>query len=90
MTDAPPEQHASEDPDREMQKRRAREQLDRLLDTLDDRRRAVFVLYEIEQLRMREVAEVLGEPLQTCYSRLHQARRDLKQAARHMEAGHGR
>jgi RNA polymerase sigma-70 factor, ECF subfamily len=51
-----------------------------LLAELDEDKRAVLVLYEIEGLTMREVAEVVGCPLQTAYSRLHAAR-DLLQVA---------
>jgi len=51
-----------------------------LLGELDDDKRAVLVLYEIEGLTMREVAEVIGCPLQTAYSRLHAARDLLKVA----------
>ena len=51
-----------------------------MLAELDEDKRSVLVLYEIEGLTMREVAEVVGCPLQTAYSRLHAAR-DLLQAA---------
>lgn len=51
-----------------------------LLDGLDEDKRVVLVLYEIEGLTMREVAEVVGCPLQTAYSRLHAAR-DLLRVA---------
>jgi RNA polymerase sigma-70 factor, ECF subfamily len=51
-----------------------------LLDTLDEDKRAVLVLYELEELTMREVAEVIGCPLQTAYSRLHAARDLLREA----------
>ncbi|MES1186159.1 MAG: RNA polymerase sigma factor [Myxococcales bacterium] len=51
-----------------------------LLAELDDDKRAVLVLYEIEGLTMREVADVVGCPLQTAYSRLHAAR-DLLRVA---------
>lgn len=51
-----------------------------LLGELDDDKRAVLVLYEIEGLTMREVAEVIGCPLQTAYSRLHAARDLLRDA----------
>jgi RNA polymerase sigma-70 factor (ECF subfamily) len=40
----------------------------------------VFVLYELEELPMIEVAEAVGCPLQTAYSRLHAAR-DAVEAA---------
>lgn len=70
--------------ERELSRRRARDQLSALLDLLDDDKRAVFVLYEIEQLSMREVAEVVGCPLQTGYSRLKSAHRIVKEAAAKM------
>jgi RNA polymerase sigma-70 factor (ECF subfamily) len=59
--------------------------LRRLLDTLDPEKREVFVLYELEELPMREVAEACGCPLQTAYSRLHAARRVLLEKYREQE-----
>src|SRR6185503_1457912 len=47
---------------------------DRLIDSLDDDRRAVFVLAELEQLTATEIAAVVGAPLNTVYSRLRLAR----------------
>jgi RNA polymerase sigma-70 factor, ECF subfamily len=52
----------------------------RLLALLDDDQRAVFVLYEIEDLSMPEVAEALGCPQTTAYSRLYAARKVLRAA----------
>lgn len=57
------------------QQLQARQKLARILESLDDEKRAVFVLYEIEGLPMKEVAEAVGCPLQTAYSRLHAARK---------------
>ncbi len=54
----------------------------RLLEELEEKQRAVFVLYEIEGLPMKQVVEVLGCPLQTGYTRLHAARRRFEEAAR--------
>ncbi|HEX2735031.1 MAG TPA: RNA polymerase sigma factor [Polyangiaceae bacterium] len=73
----------------------ARSQLLHALDRLDGDKRDVFVLYEIEGLEMKRVAEVLECPLQTAYSRLHAARATLVEALRgdepespeHSEAG---
>ncbi len=48
-----------------------------ILEGLDDEKRAVFVLYEVEQLPMREIAEALEIPLQTGFSRLYAARREI-------------
>ena len=80
VTDAPPEgtqegwQHDA------VALRQARATLDKILDTLDDDKRATFVLYEIEELSMAEVAEALSCPLQTAYSRLHAARKIVEAA----------
>lgn len=54
----------------------ALQRLDRALDTLDEDKRATFVLYEVEELTMAEVAEALGCPLQTAYSR-HAVAKDM-------------
>ncbi len=80
VTDSPPVdtgERRGDEPDTSFESRAfVRE----LLADLDEDKRAVLVLYEIEGLTMREVAEVVGCPLQTAYSRLHAAR-DLVQAA---------
>jgi len=60
--------------------REARAKLDRILDTLDSDKRSVFVLFEIEEMAMADVAIALGCPLQTAYSRLHAARREVDAA----------
>lgn len=46
----------------------------RLLDTLPPQQREVFVLYEVEDMPMSEIAQALDCPLQTAYSRLYKAR----------------
>lgn len=45
-----------------------------LLSQLDPDKRDVLVLYEIEGFTMKEIAEMLGCPVQTAYSRLYAAR----------------
>jgi RNA polymerase sigma-70 factor (ECF subfamily) len=65
-----------------------REQLSRLdaaLDTIDVGRRAVLVLHEIEEMTAPEIAQVLGIPLNTVYSRLRVARAELEEALRRQE-----
>jgi RNA polymerase sigma-70 factor (ECF subfamily) len=54
----------------------------RLLERLSPEQREVFVLYEVEEMSMAEVAEALGCPLQTAYSRLHKARAVILNALR--------
>jgi RNA polymerase sigma-70 factor, ECF subfamily len=74
------ERCAPAEQERELSSKRQRNRLVELLAGLSDEQREVFVLYEVEELAMREVAEVLSCPLQTAYSRLHAARRNLKEA----------
>lgn len=56
------------------------ELLYRLLDELNDERRALFVLIELEEMTIPEAAEVLGLNVNTAYSRLRDARRDFEAA----------
>lgn len=69
-----PEVRVPADQEEALERRRSRDRLDAALDGLDEAKRAVFVLYEIEGLVMAEVAAAVGCPLQTAYSRLHAAR----------------
>lgn len=46
----------------------------RLLDELDDDKREIFVLAELEELPVPEIADLLGLKLNTAYSRLRLAR----------------
>src|SRR5437870_1762895 len=61
-------------PDEWAAKREAARFLDRFLDSLDDDRRDVFVLAELEELSAPEIAGVLDVPLNTVDSRLRLAR----------------
>jgi RNA polymerase sigma-70 factor (ECF subfamily) len=83
-TDTPPEELSRDDPHDALVARRARTTLDALLAQLDEDKRAVFVLYEIEELSMADVAEALGCPLQTAYSRLHAARARMTESAQRL------
>lgn len=61
-------------------RREALSKLDAALATIDIARRAVLVLHEIEEMTAPEIAEILGIPLNTVYSRLRIARIELEQA----------
>lgn len=65
---------------------RALATLDAILRTIDDDKRAAFVLYEIEGLTLEEVALALECPLQTAYSRLTSARKLVAAATRSLTA----
>lgn len=64
-------------PEQSHQQREAVDLAHLLLEQLPDDRRAVFVLSELEQLSMPEIAQILRIPLNTAYSRLRLARRDF-------------
>ena len=66
----------------ELARREALEQLDRALATVDVDRRAVLVLHEVEEMTAPEIAESLGIPVNTVYSRLRVARVELEAALR--------
>ena len=57
------------------------------LQVLDLDRRAVFVLHELEGQPIPAVAEALGVPLNTCYSRLRMARQQFTDEVRRLAAG---
>lgn len=75
-----PERTSEPTQDRALDEDRWRRRLARLLDQLPPEQREVFVLYEIEELPMKEICEVAECPLQTAYSRLHAARKTLREA----------
>ncbi len=52
--------------------------LRRLVGALDEKQRAVFVLYELQEMPMKEIAATLELPLQTAYSRLKAARKAVR------------
>jgi RNA polymerase sigma-70 factor (ECF subfamily) len=58
--------------------------LERLLDELGETKREVFVLAELHEMTAPEIADALGIPLNTAYSRLRAARQEFDEAlARH-------
>lgn len=79
-TDAVPDPGSPAVQDAEVRRREARAILDAALAELDDAKREVFVLFEIEELTMAEVAEAVGCPVKTAYSRLYAARAQLEAA----------
>jgi RNA polymerase sigma-70 factor, ECF subfamily len=76
----PPQPHA-------VARREALDRLDRALATIDVNRRAVLVLHEIEEMTAPEIAQTLGIPLNTVYSRLRVARSELEAALISEEGG---
>jgi len=69
------------DADEELDRRRARGVLDELLGQLADDLRTVFVMCDLEELTMSEVAGALGVPPGTVASRLRRARESFARLA---------
>lgn len=57
-----------------------------LLDELDDERREVFVLAELEQIPMPEVAQMLGINVNTAHARLRAARARMEKSIARLHA----
>jgi RNA polymerase sigma-70 factor (ECF subfamily) len=72
-----------------IEQREWRRALSALLEKLEENQRDVFVLYEIQGLSMKEVADALGCPLQTAYFRHHSAKRRVLEAFCRLENEHG-
>jgi RNA polymerase sigma-70 factor (ECF subfamily) len=68
------------DPEEQAAAREARARLAVLLDELEPERRAVFVMFELEELPCDQIAAVMGVPIGTVYSRLHAARKEFQRA----------
>jgi RNA polymerase sigma-70 factor (ECF subfamily) len=68
-------------PEHELLERERLSQLDGILKEMDEPLRVAFVLYEIEELTMAAIAEILEVPLGTVASRLRRARARFEELA---------
>ncbi len=83
-----PEMTSPAEQERAVEQGEWRRRLAALLDELDENQRAAFVLFEIQHLSMKEVADALGCPLQTAYFRHKSAQaRVLEAFRRHAAEG---
>ena len=85
----PPDRSGPATQEDQLSHRQALQLLEKALGDLDPAQREVFVLYEIEELPMTEVAHAAECPLQTAYSRLHAARKLVAAAMGDQLAGPG-
>ena len=77
----------TKDPEQEAAQREAAQILQTLLESIEPGRREIFVLAEMEQMTVPEIAETLSINLNTTYSRLRVARSEFEKAvARHLAA----
>jgi len=73
-------------PERLAELARARRDLDAILAAMKLEQRAVFVLYELEELTVPEIASLLDVPAGTVSSRLRVAREEFDQSLRRLRA----
>jgi len=72
--------NVADQPDAQAERARAVQLLYALLDKLDDEKREVFVMAELEQMRGTEIAAATDTNLNTVYGRLKAARAEFNQA----------
>jgi len=79
-SEAPPDvaAPACHAPDAMMEQREALEAIDAILERMDESLRTIFVLHEIEELTMAQIAETLQVPPGTVASRLRRARAEFE------------
>jgi RNA polymerase sigma-70 factor, ECF subfamily len=73
-------------PDDDLARLQGKRELARVLDGMKPKQRQVFVLFEIEELPLEQIAEILGCPLETVRSRLRHARADFERLRRQRQA----
>ena len=78
-------------PASELERMEGLDALDRVLAKLNERQRVVFVLAELEQMTLQDIAEVVGSNANTVATRLRAARKAFEKAlARFQNQGPGR
>jgi|JI9StandDraft_1071089.scaffolds.fasta_scaffold180862_2 RNA polymerase sigma-70 factor (ECF subfamily) len=89
LHDTVPEPHThAQTPEDHAAQERSREILRAVLDEMDLERRAVFVMFEIDELSCDAIAEIIGAPVGTVYSRLHAARAEFQRLAARWQRRH--
>jgi len=86
--DAASDEHARNelDPEELAELSRARPLLQEILDGMSEELRAVFILAEVEELGVREIADLLGVPQGTVSSRLRAARERFHAGVKRLHA----
>jgi RNA polymerase sigma-70 factor, ECF subfamily len=75
-------------PDEVLEHRQARQLLDLVLDQMEMDLRTVFVLYELEELTVPEIAKLVEVPVGTVASRLRRARQTFQDGLKRYRARH--
>jgi RNA polymerase sigma-70 factor (ECF subfamily) len=85
-----PTDHATDRPDRHLERARAAALVRDVLERIPFKQREVFVLYELEELQGSEIAEMLEIPIGTVWTRLHHAREKFQTSMRRRMEREGR
>lgn len=86
-TDGVEQADTSDAPDELVVQSQERNLARRALLSVPEERRAVLVLHDFEEVAMQDIADALGIPLKTAYSRLRIGRNELIEAARREQRG---
>lgn len=73
-------------PEERLQGRQAREMLDRVLDQMSPALKSVFVLFELENIEIKDIAEIHEIPVGTVNSRLRRAREEFSSICGRLQA----
>ncbi|HEY3256248.1 MAG TPA: sigma-70 family RNA polymerase sigma factor [Polyangiaceae bacterium] len=84
--DSSSDERSEPGPERLAELAHARRDLTEILDGMKLEQRAVFVLYELEEMTVPEIASLLDLPVGTVSSRLRVAREEFDQALRRLRA----
>lgn len=69
-----------------VERKRARALLDEALDSMEDDLRTVFVLFELEEMKTSEIADLLAIPVGTVASRLRRSRDEFQEIMKRLNA----
>jgi RNA polymerase sigma-70 factor (ECF subfamily) len=85
LADGPDLTSTADAPDRKLETDDARRLVEHALDALDDEKRAVFVLHDLDDTPVPEIARALSIAEGTAYSRLRAARAEFTSAVRRLQ-----
>jgi RNA polymerase sigma-70 factor (ECF subfamily) len=81
-----PDERTPSDPEAAAQRTESVSRLAQALDALSPEKRSALVMFEIEGIAATEIAEMLGVPVGTVYSRLSAARVEFQAAVKRLDS----